>query len=349
MPADRGQRVMLGVCTGVLVAAALYAGQSVLAPTAFALLIIALVWPMQRALEAHMPRGIALVVTVLATIALTGALVLLVAWGFGRVGQWLVANTARLQALYLARTAWLESHGVEVAGLLSEHFDIRWLVGAFQTLTGTLGSFFTFAAIALILTLLGLLEVTTVRDRLAAMALTSTTAAATLAACIALAAKLRRYMLVRTAMSLLTGVAIWAFARAVGLELATEWGVIAFVLNYIPVIGPLLATTLPTVFAILQFESWEIAVIVFVVLNLIQFVVGSYLEPRVAGVALAISPFVVLVAVFAWSALWGIPGAFIGVPMVIAALCFCQQSPASRWVADLLSGRAQSEPTVPGA
>ena len=49
---------------------------------------------------------------------------------------------------------------------------------------------------------------------------------------------------------------------------------------------------------------------------------------------LAISPFIVLVAVFSWAALWGIAGAFIGVPMVIAALCFCEQYPGSRWIAE---------------
>jgi AI-2 transport protein TqsA len=348
MSADRGKRVMLGLCTAVLVAAALYAGKTVLAPIAFALFIIALVWPVQNWLERRVPRGLALVLTVLGTFAVAGVLVVLITWGFGRVGQWLVSNSGRLQDLYVARTEWLEGHGVEVAGLVSEHFDVRWLVSLFQTLTGTLGSFLTFATIALILTLLGLLEVATTRDRLAAMARTSQATASMHAACDVLSAKLRRFMVVRTAMSLLTGTVIWAFAYFVGLELATEWGVMAFVLNYIPVIGPLLATILPTLFAVLQFESWEVAVAVFLVLNLVQFVVGSYLEPRVAGVTLAISPFIVLVAVFSWAALWGIAGAFIGVPMVIAALCFCEQYPGSRWIAELLSGRKYAEHAVTG-
>jgi predicted PurR-regulated permease PerM len=330
---------MLGLCTAVLSAAALYAGEDVFAPVAFALFIIALVWPMQNRLEARMPRGLALLLTVLLTFAITGAMVVLVVWGFGRVGQWMVANTARLQALYTARTDWLEGHGVEVAGLLSEHFDVRWLVRVFQALTGTAQSFLTFATITLILTLLGLLEVATTRDRIAAMARTSSGAGSMLAACRMVSHKLRRYMLVRTAMSVLTGLTIWAFASSVGLELAAEWGVMAFVLNYIPVIGPLMATTLPTIFSILQFETWQSALAVFAALNLIQFAVGSYLEPRVAGAALAISPFIVLVTVFTWAALWGIAGAFIGVPLVIVTLSFCQQFPDSRWIAELLSGR----------
>ncbi len=101
----------------------------------------------------------------------------------------------------------------------------------------------------------------------------------------ATAVKFRRYMLVRTLMSVITGVLVWAFAALAGLDLAVEWGVIAFALNYIPFIGPFIATMFPTLFALAQFESWQTALLVFACLNLIQFVVGSYVEPRVAGAA----------------------------------------------------------------
>jgi predicted PurR-regulated permease PerM len=124
-----------------------------------------------------------------------------------------------------------------------------------------------------------------------------------------------------------------------GLELAAEWGVIAFVLNYIPFIGPLLAILFPTFFAALQFGSWQAAVTVFAALQAIQFLSGSTLEPRLAGARLALSPFMVLVAVFLGALLWGIPGAFIGVPALIAGLTLCEQFPGSRWVAQLLSGK----------
>ena len=58
-----------------------------------------------------------------------------------------------------------------------------------------------------------------------------------------------------------------------------------------------------------------------------------------AGASLPISPFLILFAVFFWSFLWGIPGAFIGVPIVIAALAICEQYDDSKWVSALLSGR----------
>ena len=151
-------------------------------------------------------------------------------------------------------------------------------------------------------------------------------------------------MLVRSVMSVLTGIVVWSFALLAGIELATAWGVIAFVLNYIPFIGSLFATVFPTLFALVQFESWRLAIAVFACLNLIQFLIGSYLEPRMAGTALSISPFVVLLAVFFWSFLWGVAGAFIGVPIVIAFLAVCDEHESTQWIALLLSGR-DSEPT----
>jgi AI-2 transport protein TqsA len=158
------------------------------------------------------------------------------------------------------------------------------------------------------------------------------------------AAKIRRYMLVRTLMSFATGLLVWGFATLVGLPLAAEWGFIAFSLNYIPFLGPLVATVFPTVFAMTQFGSWQAVIAVFAGLNLIQFVVGSYIEPRVAGSALSISPATVLFSVFFWSYLWGVFGAFIGVPITIAFLTFCAQHPASLWLAELLGSPAKAEP-----
>ena len=70
----------------------------------------------------------------------------------------------------------------------------------------------------------------------------------------------------------------------------------------------------------------------------IQVSIGSYLEPRFSGSALAISPFIVVLAVFFFTFLWGIPGAFIGVPVTIAILSACELNPATRWIATLLSG-----------
>jgi predicted PurR-regulated permease PerM len=339
---SRGALTLLGLSTVVLVLAALYFARAVLAPVAFSLFVIAIVWPFQRVLQARMPKLVALVATLVAILVVVTVLGFLIVWGFGTVGRWLIDNAVRFQTLYVQWTEWLEEHGIVVASLLAENFNASWLIRAVQEIGGRMYGLVAFAVITFVFTALGLLEVEIVKKNIERLD-NKKIAQTILQAGTGIAAKFQKYMLVRSAMSVLTGLVVWVFALLAGLELATAWGVIAFVLNYIPFIGPLVATVFPTLFALAQFESWELAVIVFVGLNLIQFLIGSYLEPRIAGSALSVSPFLVLFAVFFWAFLWGIPGAFIGVPIVIAILTLCEEHESTRWIATLLSGREQGK------
>ena len=123
----------------------------------------------------------------------------------------------------------------------------------------------------------------------------------------------------------------------VGLEHPSAWAAIAFTLNYIPFIGPLVATLLPTLFALAQFQSFQIALVVLVCLTVVQFIIGSYLEPVLTGSTLSMSPFAVMFMVFLWSLLWGLTGAFIGVPILVAVLTVCRRLPSMRWLTVMLS------------
>jgi AI-2 transport protein TqsA len=334
---DRGFRAAVVLCAAVIVLTALYFTSTIFAPLAFAMLIIAVMWPLKERLQARLPKLVALFLTMVATVVIFAAFVSLIAWGFGGVGRFVIADAPRYQFLYTQMTEWLEGHGIVLAGLWAEHFNVGRLIGLFQQVTVRLNGMLTFSLVMLIYVMLGLLEVDDIGARLRAPSAGEFGRVA-LAGGAATAAKLRRYMWVRTLMSVLTGALVSVFALAVGLPLATEWGVIAFALNYIPFIGPFIATVFPTLFAIAQFPSWEMAVVVFACLNLIQFLVGSYLEPRIAGSALSMSPFLVLFSVFFWAFMWGMTGAFIGVPIVIAVLTQCAQHPSTQWIAELLGG-----------
>jgi AI-2 transport protein TqsA len=331
--------VVIAICALILIGGALSLARSVFAPVAFALFVIAIVWPFQSWLQAAVPKVLALAISIIVTTVVITAFGSLIAWGFSRVVRYVISDATRLQGLYTQMSDWLETHGIMLAGLWAEHFNVSWLIRLLPGVTNRVNSTTTFLFVVLIYVILGLLEVDDVARKLGAIQ-GREIGRVLLAGSVKTAAKLRRFMLVRTLMSAMTGVLVWAFAAFTGLELALEWGVIAFALNYIPVIGPLIATVFPTLFAMAQFASWQTALTVFACLNLIQFVIGSYLEPRVAGSALSISPSVVLFAVFFWTFLWGISGAFIGVPIMIAVLTICEQHPSSRWVADLLGSPA---------
>jgi hypothetical protein len=102
----------------------------------------------------------------------------------------------------------------------------------------------------------------------------------------------------------------------------------------------------------LRFQSWlwpnySASRARVIALNLLQFVIGSYIEPRVAGTAVSVSPFMVLFAVFFWCMLWGIAGAFIRVPIQIALATVCAGHPSVRPIAVLLSADTAAQTKKP--
>src|SRR5262245_5753743 len=336
MLTDRQTNAMLAICTTILVAAALYFARSIFAPLAFAIFMVAIVWPLQRALETKLPQAVALLLTLLLTIAVVVAVSSMVTWALSVEREWMVGHAARFQTVYLEWARWLEEHEVFVVGPLSERFDVMWLVRLFQTLVGHINTLLGFAVLAFVFLMLALLETGDFRERLAVV---SKQDFAKVGA--EIAAKFRKFMLVRTQMSALTGLAVWGFSLFSGLDLAPAWGIIAFVLNYIPFIGSFVATLLPSLFAVAQFETWQDTLVVFLGMFAIQFAIGNYLEPLVAGAALSISPLAVVFAVFFFGFLWGMPGAFLGVPILIAIVTLCAHYSSTSWIATLLSGKSK--------
>lgn len=251
----------------------------------------------------------------------------------------MIANAARLQGLYMHAAELLERRGLYAAELFAEQVNVSWLVQVLRAIGGSLQGVLSFSIVTFVFFVLGLLEVEPLVHRLRRIG-NGQFGVAAIDTATEIAARLQTYMLVRLGMSVLTGLAFWAFAALDGIELQREWGVIAFVLNFIPFIGSFVATLLPALFAAAQFESLYAALVVFIILNLLQFVIGSYIEPRVAGTAVAVSPFMVLFAVFFWGMLWGMGGAFIGVPILIALATVCGRHPAARSIAVVLSANS---------
>jgi predicted PurR-regulated permease PerM len=317
-----------------LISVALYLARVVFEPIAFALFGMALVRPFQKALEAKLPKSVALGLTVLLALLAILALAAVIVWSVDEVVHWSLANLARFQSLYARWADWLEGYGIYVADGLAQ-YDARTFISVLHTVAAGANYFVGFCIIVFLLITFGLTELGSLKARLDALApLVGWDISQTAAE---VAGKIRKYMLIRTLASALTGLAVFAFTISIGLELAVAWGIISFVLNYIPYVGTLVAVALPVLFASVQFESWRMVLVIFGGLYLIQFLIGNYLEPIIAGRALAISPLVMLVAFFFWAFLWGIPGAFIGIPVTIALLTVCAEHPSLNWLARLLS------------
>ncbi len=131
-------------------------------------------------------------------------------------------------------------------------------------------------------------------------------------------AQVRRYLVTKTLVSLGTGFLTWLVLVIVGVDFPLVWGFVAFVLNYIPNLGSLIAVLFPVVLSALQFESLGIALLVLGLLMACQTVMGNVVEPRMMGFTLNLSPLLILVSLIFWGWLWGAWGMVLAVPLTSA-------------------------------
>lgn len=153
------------------------------------------------------------------------------------------------------------------------------------------------------------------------------------------------YLLVKTVISAITGAMVFVLAQAFGLGLATSLGIITFVLNFIPNIGSIVATALITLVAHVEIGDASTTLAVFAIAGVIQFVNGSIIDPMMMGRALRLSSFGIILSLAFWGAVWGIPGMFLSVPIMVMFLVVCSHVPGLRNFAVLLSreGLPESE------
>jgi predicted PurR-regulated permease PerM len=148
---------------------------------------------------------------------------------------------------------------------------------------------------------------------------------------------IQKYLGVKTAVSLMTGSLCYLVLIMLGVPYALLFGLLTFMLNYIPTFGSIIAAIFPTV-TMLAFEgSWEKALIVLAAYLAVNLTLGSFLEPRILGRELNLSPLVIIVSVVVWAGIWGVVGAFLAVPLTSAIQIMLLSSERTRPVAVLLS------------
>jgi AI-2 transport protein TqsA len=333
----------------ILAVAVLHWMQVLAVPIATSLFLMALIWPTHAAVERRTAASTALAASLLIVTALAAAFLLLIGYAVRTAAVGLAVHGPQIQETYLALEAWLEQLGVLLWPGLTEQLSPAALFHAVHQAAAWVNAAMGFLALTLVFLVLGLLEARDVQLRLP-RALGADAAVRLVSALEEIGWKLRRYMLVRSAVSALTGLLTWLFALFVGLDFAPLWGVLAFALNYIPFVGSVVAVIPPVLFAFVQFPGWQQPAIVLAGLTFIQFSIGNVLDPRLEGRALALSPFIVLVSIFFWGLIWGIPGAFLGVPLTITIITVCSAFHETCWIAQLVSRGAvvEDDPAAEG-
>ena len=147
-----------------------------------------------------------------------------------------------------------------------------------------------------------------------------------------------RYLLLKTVLSAGNTLVVYAIMRLVGLEFAETWALLTFFLNFIPKIGSITATIIPSLFALLQFSDWQSIVIIIAGVAAAHTLTGEVVEPMVMGKSLNLSSLVIMLSLTFWAMVWGVAGTFLAVPLMVVILIICSKVPTLRSVAILLSG-----------
>jgi AI-2 transport protein TqsA len=145
------------------------------------------------------------------------------------------------------------------------------------------------------------------------------------------------YLGVKTAVSFTSALLAYILMRIVGLDFAAFWALLIFVLHFIPTIGVIVATLLPTLLAAVQFDNLGPFLVIGIGITAIAQLMGNVVEPNVMGETLNLSPLTVIIALIVWGSLWGIVGAFLCVPLTVILVIVLSNFDSTRWVSILLS------------
>ena len=157
------------------------------------------------------------------------------------------------------------------------------------------------------------------------------------------AANVNRYIAIKTSVSLATGVFVGLALWAIGIDYPILWGVLAFLLNYVPTIGSLIAAVPPVLLAFIQIGLGGVAAtaLVFLVVNVVM---GNVVEPRFMGRSLGLSTLVVFLSLVFWNWMLGPVGMLLSVPLTMTMKIALEANPATEWIAHLLDPAESRRP-----
>ena len=148
------------------------------------------------------------------------------------------------------------------------------------------------------------------------------------------------YIFIKTVISAGTGLLTGIACAVLGIQFAVLWGFLAFLLNYIPYIGSIVAVILPIALSFIQFPHSFIPFLAAIILIVIQLFMGSFLDPEMMGNKFNLSPVVIVISLFFWGYVWGVVGAFLAVPMTALLKIVFQNIDSLRFLSILMSKKA---------
>jgi predicted PurR-regulated permease PerM len=153
---------------------------------------------------------------------------------------------------------------------------------------------------------------------------------------------LGRYLGIKTIVSFATGFLVWLLTWTIGLDFPLLWGMLAFLLNYVPTIGSIIAAVPAILLALVQLgPGAALATLTgFVGINVLF---GNFIEPRLMGYGVGISPLVVFVGLFFWGWVFGPVGMLLSVPLTMTLKLALESDEGTRWIAIFLGSERDAQ------
>ncbi len=331
---SRGTHFLVAAAALVVVVAGLKAASGVVLPFVVAVCLAVLAAPPMFWLRRRgLPSGLAVFLVVTALAAVVAFAGVFVAASFNQLLAELPRYEIQLQQELDRLGAWLRARGVPTSpDFFGSLLDPEGVPGVIAALLASVGEILTDAVLVLLLVIFILLEASSFPVKVKRA---FRRPEVTLEGFAEFAAKLNRYIAVKTLVSVATAVAVGGWTWLLGVEFPFLWAVLAFLLNYIPTLGSIFAAVPPVLLGWLQ-QGPGFAVLVALGYFIINFTLGSLLEPRFLGQGLGLSPLIVFLSLVVWAWILGPVGMLVAVPLTMTLKIALQSSDRTRWLATLL-------------
>ena len=343
IPRQRGSRALLTLAALIVMIAGLRAAQAIVVPFLLSVFLAMLGVPLlTRLRRLGVPRGIAIVLVVLAMGSLLVAVGSVVATALNAFTVEIPRYQARMFVLITSVQDSLAARGIEVSirEEVARLFDPRQMVLWGGDLLSGVASIVSTTVLVVLTVIFMLSEAAGLPAKIRAAFGPSNGRRLELSGVVT---QVHRYLIIKTMISLITGLLLGVWVWVLGVDFPVLWGLTAFVLNYIPNIGSILAAVPPTVLGLIQPDG-GVALCLAVIAGYltVNIVVGSLLEPTWMGERLGLSTLVVFLSLVFWGWVWGAVGMLLSVPLTMVAKILLQNSDELRWIA-VLMGKPPSE------
>ncbi len=325
--------IMLGmlviVLTGIRFAA------DIIVPFILALFIAVVLQPVVRRLvRLRLPRVLAITLPIVLIVVLMALLVAYLGTSLNELARTLPHYRTSLAVPLLHLEPWLQRAGIEVSmEELLKYIDPNAAMTLVTALLAQLSSAMTSIFLLLLTVVFMLLEVPQLPAKLQPL---MTRPVEGMAAIQRALDSVSHYLVLKTAISLATGLVVWGMLTVLEVRFAFVWALLAFALNYIPNIGSVLAAV-PPIAQVLVFSGFYAALVLLAGYLLVNLIFGNILEPRVMGRGLGLSTLVVFLSLIFWGWLLGPVGMLLSVPLTIIAKIALEQTQGGKSIALLLS------------